>query len=169
ASYVSGKFARDFSGIGSKKFQVGKDGNYRAVTINFTTLSGASTTSPATITVEQFESNLPGGAASGTNLLGSRYWHITQSGGTGQVFNITLDGTGTAPTKPVKILKGNGGTPVAFPPATGCGTLCTGPNYTAATLTSFGDFALAQDANPTSLSVTSATATYGRTVDLSAT
>src|SRR5439155_8420344 len=64
---------------------------------------------------------------------------------------------------------GNGGTPVAFPPATGCGPLCTGPNYTAATLTSFGDFALAQDANPTSLSVTSATGTYGGTVDLSAT
>src|SRR5438094_333373 len=161
--YVVGKFAREYSSIGTKTFPVGKGGNYRPVKIQFTTLTGVSTTSPATITVEQFESDIPGGAAPGTALLGSRYWHVSQSGGTGQVYNITLDGTGTSPTSPVKILKGDGGTPVAF---TASGTA---PNYTVTGLTSFSDFALAQNANPTSLAVTSATGTYGGTTDLSAT
>src|SRR5437667_3603700 len=161
--YVVGKFAREYSATGSKKFPVGKGGNYRPVTIQFTTLTGVSTTSPATLTVEQFESDIPGGAAPGTALLGSRYWHVSQSGGTGQVYTITLDGTGTSPTSPVKILKGDGGTPVAY---TASGTA---PNYTVTGLTSFSDFALAQNANPTSLAVTSATGTYGGTTDLSAT
>src|SRR5207247_2444514 len=61
------------------------------------------------------------------------------------------------------ILKGDSGTPVAFD-ASG-----TGPNYSAAGLPSFSDFALAQSANATSLAVTSATGTYGGTTDLSAT
>src|SRR5439155_2272034 len=165
SSYVIGKFARDYSGAGSKKFPVGKGGNYRPATIYFTTLTGVSTTAPATITVEQFESNIPGGTAPNTSLLGSRYWHVTQVGGSsGFVYNITLDGTGTSPAKPVKILRASGGTPVVFP-VTG-----TAPNYVASSLTaSGGDFALAQDANPTSLAVTSATGTYGATINLSAT
>src|SRR5439155_10162116 len=79
------------------------------------------------------------------------------------VYTITLDGTGTSPTSPVKILKADGGTPVAFD-ASG-----TGPTYSVAGLTSFSDFALAQKANATSLAVTSATGTYGGTIDLSAT
>ncbi|PYS48327.1 MAG: hypothetical protein DMG13_25810 [Acidobacteria bacterium] len=165
SSYVIGKFARDYSGAGSKKFPVGKGGNYRPATIYFTTLTGVSTTAPATITVEQFESNIPGGTAPNTSLLGSRYWHVTQVGGSsGFVYNITLDGTGTSPTRPVKTLRASGGTPVAFP-VTG-----TAPNYLTSGLTaSGGDFALAQDANPTSLAVTSATGTYGATINLSAT
>src|SRR5437667_1011207 len=161
--YVVGKFAREYSATGSKKFAVGKGGNYRPVTIQFTTLTGVTTAAPATVTVEQFESDIPGGAPAGTSLLGSRYWHVTLSGGTGQVYTITLDGTGTSPTSPVKILKGDGGTPVAY---TASGTA---PNYTVTGLTSFSDFALAQNANPTSLAVTSATGTYGGTTDLSAT
>src|SRR5206468_2694583 len=36
SSYVIGKFARDYSGAGSKKFPVGKGGNYRPATIYFT-------------------------------------------------------------------------------------------------------------------------------------
>src|SRR5207249_4880259 len=58
---------------------------------------------------------------------------------------------------------GNGGTPVALT-VTG-----TGPTYSASGLDSPGDFALAQNANAPSLSVTSAAGTYGGTTDLSAT
>src|SRR5216117_427492 len=159
SSYVSGKFAREYSATGSKIFAVGKGGNYRPVTIQFTTLTGVSTTSPATVTVEQFETDIPGGAPAGTTLLGSRYWQVTQSGGTGPLYTITLDGTGTSPENAVKILKGNGGTPVALT-VTG-----TGPTYSASGLDSPGDFALAQNANAPSLSVTSAAGTYGGTTD----
>src|SRR5439155_13001818 len=107
---------------------------------------------------------IPGGAPAGTTLLGSRYWHVTQAGGTGPLYTITLDGTGTSPTRPVKILKGNdGATPVAL-----TATVAT-PNYSVSGLDSPGDFALAQNADPTSLTVTSATGTYGGTVDISAT
>src|SRR5216117_4212454 len=159
SSYVSGKFAREYSATGSKIFAVGKGGNYLPVTIQFTTLTGVSTTSPATVTVEQFETDIPGGAPAGTTLLGSRYWQVTQSGGTGPLYTITLDGTGTSPENAVKILKGNGGTPVALT-VTG-----TGPTYSASGLDSPGDFALAQNANAPSLSVTSAAGTYGGTTD----
>src|SRR5438093_1088580 len=134
ASYVIGKFPRDYSATGSKKFPVGKGGNYRPATINFTALTGVSTTLPATVTVEQFETDIPGGAPAGTTLLGSRYWQVIQSGGSGPVYTITLDGTGTSPTKPAKILKGNGGTPVAL-----TATVAT-PNYSVSGLVSAGDF-----------------------------
>ncbi len=164
SSYVIGKFAREYSATGSKPFSVGKGGNYRPVTIAFTTLTGVSTTSPATVTVEQFEIDIPGGAPAGTTLLGSRYWQVTESGGSALLYTITLDGTGPSPVRPVKILKGNGGTPVALTPTT-----VAPPLYSVSGLDSAGDFALAQNANPTSLAVTSATGTYGGTTDLSAT
>src|SRR5206468_5064920 len=163
SSYVVGKLAREYSSTGLKTFSVGKGGNYRPVTIQFTTLTGVSTTSPATVTVEQFESDIPGGAPAGTTLLGSRYWQVTESGGSALLYTITLDGTGTSPVRPVKILKGNGGTPVAL-----LATVAT-PLYSVSGLGSAGDFALAQNANPTSLAVTSAAGSYGGTTDLSAT
>src|SRR5205823_4165512 len=123
-----------------------------------------------TLTAEQFETNIPGGSVPGTSLLGPRYWHLTQDGAFGNqiYYTITLDGTGLiTPTKQVKIIK-RSATAVSF------NAQGSGPTYSTtigeiAGLTSFGDFALAQVANPTTLTVTSATGTYGGSVNLSAT
>src|SRR5439155_11103296 len=148
SSYVSGKLARPYATATSKAFPIGKGGFYRPVTIAITQLNGNST-----LTAEQFETNIPGGSVPGTSLLGPRYWHVTQDGDFGNqiYYTITLDGRGLiTPTKPVKIDKRAGGLAEAFS-ANG-----SGPTYSTtigeiAGQTSFGDFALAQVANPTTL------------------
>src|SRR5439155_1678994 len=165
SSYVSGKLARPYATATSKAFPIGKGGFYRPVTIAITQLNGNST-----LTAEQFETNIPGGSVPGTSLLGPRYWHVTQDGAFGnQIFyTITLDGRGLiTPTKQVKIIK-RSATAESF------NAQGSGPTYSTtigeiAGQYSFGDFALAQVANPTTLTVTSATGTYAGTVNLSAT
>jgi hypothetical protein len=99
SSYVDGRLARTYSTTGSKDFPVGKGGNYRPLTIDYTALSGTST-----VTAEQFESGFGGTFPSGNTQLGTRYWRVTQSGGTSFTYAITLDGTGTRPSGDVKIL-----------------------------------------------------------------
>ena len=131
-AHVSGKLERVYSAIGSKNFPIGKGGNYRPLSLNYTALTGAST-----VTAEQFESGFPGTAPGGTAQLGTRYWNVTQTGGSAFTYNITLDGTGTSPTGAVKILKHDSGTTLAF--------ATTVPNYTATGLTSLSDFTLAED------------------------
>jgi hypothetical protein len=49
-SYVNGKLARIYCGIGSKTFPIGKGGNYRSLSLAYTALTGTST-----VTAEQFE------------------------------------------------------------------------------------------------------------------
>src|SRR5438034_1484971 len=166
SSYVSGKLARPYAAAASKAFPIGKGGFYRPVTIAITQLNGNST-----LTAEQFETNIPGGSIPGTSLLGPRYWHVTQDGAFGNqiYYTITLDGRGLiTPTKQVKIIKRAGGTVEVYN-ADGSGPTYSKTIGEIAGLTSFGDFALAQVANPTTLTVTSATGTYGGSVNLSAT
>ncbi|MFZ4521018.1 MAG: T9SS type A sorting domain-containing protein [Bacteroidales bacterium] len=120
SSYVDGKLARVFSTAVSKDFPIGKGGNYRPVTFNYTTLSGTST-----VTAEQIESTIPGTTPAHSTLSASRYWSITESGSTSRSFNVTLDGTGYTPSHSVVMISGDGTT----------NTLnnVTTPNYTNST------------------------------------
>jgi hypothetical protein len=137
SSYVSGKLAQTFSTTGSKDFPIGKGGNYRPVTFNYTGLTGTSV-----VTAEQTESGMTGRLpANNTLLTTGRYWSISQTGGTELQYFVTLDGTGYSPSNPVALLKKEAGTITS--------QASTTPNYTNTTaLTSLGDFALATFVEP---------------------
>ena len=141
AKYINGKLAQTFSASGSKTFPIGKGGNYRPVTFNYTAVTGTSV-----VTAEQFESGLTGTLPANTTLLTSnRYWAISQTGGSDPQYYVSLDATGYSPTKPVVILKKSSGGVIESKST-------TTPNYTnSALLSDFGDFALGEllCANPT--------------------
>jgi LPXTG-site transpeptidase (sortase) family protein len=117
SSYINGKLARGFAAIGAKTFPVGKGGVYRPVTFNYTSAPGAST-----VTIEQFEAAFPGSFAGVTPI--NRYWDISQSIANGPTFQVTLDGTGFAPTGIPVMLKDDGGI------TTSNATSFAAPNYT---------------------------------------
>ena len=132
-SYISGKLARIYNSTGSKNFPIGKGGNWREASINFTSLTGTST-----VIIEQFESTIPGNIPITNAVQAGRYWNISQSGGSAYTYDITLDGSGFNPgaEDPV-ILKGDGISNTAY--------LATyvNPEFTATGLTSFSNFAVA--------------------------
>ena len=132
SSYISGRLAQIYSGTGSKTFPIGKNGNYRQVIVNFLSLNA-----PSTLTAEQFEGTLPGTLPSGITLFNDRYWTVSQSGATNYSYSITLSGDGFTPFFPVKMLKGDGSSVIAYD--------VTSPNYTNTTaFTSFSDFGLGE-------------------------
>lgn len=130
-SFVNGKLARIYSGTGSKDFPIGKDDKFRNMTLNYTALTGSST-----VTAEQFESDLPGTIPANTDLQ-SRYWVITQSGGSAYTYDLTLDGTPYNPGSgtPV-ILKGDGSTNSAL------AATFSNPDFTISDQTTFSNFAV---------------------------
>ncbi|RCK71587.1 MAG: Type IV fimbrial biogenesis protein PilY1 [Ignavibacteriae bacterium] len=129
ASYVDSKLSRVYSVAGSKLFPIGKAGNYRPITLNFTQLTG-----PSTVTAEQFETALPGEIPPNVLLFGDRYWNLSQSGGNDYIYDVTFDGSGFTPSGPPVILKKDGEVINTI--------LAQEPLYTATGLTSFSDFAL---------------------------
>jgi len=132
SSYVNGKLVRDYSSIGSKVFPIGKGGNYRPLTLNYTALTGTST-----VTAEQMEGLIPGTIPADIAVYNGRYWQISQTGGSNFAYSLTLDGTSWTPTSYAKILKGDGATNAHFSVTT--------PNYTnTSSFTSFGNFGLGQ-------------------------
>ena len=137
SGYIDGKLARVYSTTGSKVFDIGKGGNYRPLTLNYSALTGTST-----VTAEQTESAMSGTLPANTTLLTTgRYWTVTQTGGTDLNYYITLDATGYTPTGTVVGLKLDGGTIASYATTT--------PNYTNTTaLTSFSDFALGDECIP---------------------
>jgi hypothetical protein len=139
--YVNGKLSLTFSSQAAKVFPVGKGGNYRPVTFQYTALTGTSV-----VSAEQFESAMTGTLPSNSYLLTPyRYWEISQSGGSSFQYKITLDGTGISPTYPVVILKKDGSTITA--------NATTSPVYTNATsFSSFSDFALGEQCPTHSIS-----------------
>lgn len=116
-SYVSGLMKREFTGTGSLKFPVGKGGNYRPVVFTYDALTGTST-----VSVEQFESAISGTPPSPTVLNNSRYWAISQTGGSSFAYTVQLDGTGDVISGPVVILRNQSGVVTA--------TTAAAPNYT---------------------------------------
>ena len=159
SSYVNGKLARAYSGTGSKDFAIGKGGNYRPITLNYSALTGTST-----VTAEQIESSIPGTGPASTDLFTSRYWTLTQSGGSAFSYALKLDGTGFSPTRTVKMIKGDGSSNTAYDVTT--------PNYTNSTpFTSFSNFGLGELSSiSTSTTPADNAACYGTTsVNLTAT
>ena len=132
SNHINGKLAEVFAGTGTKLFPIGKDGNYRPLTIQLNALTGTTT-----LAAEQFENTLPGTLPANTDLFGDRYWQITQTGGSGHSYLLTLDGTGWSRVGTPKILKGNGSTNTSY--------ATSGTAYTNSTaFTSFGYFGLAE-------------------------
>jgi hypothetical protein len=130
-SYVDGKLARLYNTTASRSFPIGKSGNYRPLVLDYTALTGTST-----VTAEQFESGFPGTAPAGFGQVGTRYWNVTQTGGSSFNYNITLDATGLTFSGSPRILKYDA--PVTVALAT------TIPNYTATGLTTLSDFAFGE-------------------------
>jgi hypothetical protein len=135
SSYVNGPLAMTYTATGSKTFPIGKNGNYRPLSLNYTALSGTST-----VTAEQTDpgSGFGGGFANVT-VFSSRYWTVTQSGGSSFTYNLMVDGTGFTPSGNAVVLKYNN------PTTTKLATTFSAPNYTVSGLTSFSDFALGSE------------------------
>jgi hypothetical protein len=132
SNYINGKLALIYSGTGSKTFPIGKGGNYRPITINYTALTGTST-----VTAEQIEGSLPGTLPAKTTLFSNRYWQITQSGGSSYSYLLTLNGTGWNRKGTGKILVGDGISNTA--------NGVSAPNYTNTNAFSgFGNFGLGE-------------------------
>jgi len=130
--YVNGKLAMVFCNTGARVFPIGKGVNYRPLTLNYKVLTDTST-----VTAEQIESTLPGTIPSDITLFGSRYWQLSQTGGSSYSFILTLDGTDCSPNSYLKMLKGDSVTNAHY--------AVTTPNYTNTTaFTSFGNFGLGQ-------------------------
>ena len=147
-SHVSGKLLRAWANNSavSKNFPIGKTGNFRPVTVNYTALSGA-----PTVSAEQFEATMGGTPPANTTKFTTRYWTIAETvASSSRTFSLTLDGTGFTPAATARILKYDGSTIVAF------ATSFSSPNYTATGLTSFSDWTLGDEcihsADPTSAS-----------------
>jgi hypothetical protein len=110
AKYINGKLARTYSGIGPKSFPIGKGGNYRPLTLNYTALDAAST-----VAAEQFETSISGTLPAYTTLFPNRQWNITQSGANSFTYDITLDGTGFTTLGDPVILKDGTDPLTAYP------------------------------------------------------
>ncbi len=147
-AYVSGKLARLYSTMASKDFPIGKGGNYRPVTLNYTAVD-----SPSTVTAEQTESALSGTLPANTTLFTNRYWTLTQTGATVFSYTVTLDGTGFAPAATPVILKNDAGVITSY------STSGTPPAYTSPSLNNFSDFALGDLAATPVITSTPATLT----------
>jgi len=135
-SHIVGKLAHVYCGAGIKAFPIGKSNEYLPVSIAFTTLSGNST-----VVAESFSTGFPGTLPAGVTQVGTRYWNITESGGTSYTYNVTLDGTDLSFPGTAVILKHDAPNTLVHQTYS--------PNYTANGLTSFSDFALGSCLNPT--------------------
>lgn len=134
ASYINGPLAIMYCGTGSKAFPIGKGGNYRPLTLNYTALTGTST-----VTAEQFETTIPGSIPENTTYQSDRYWAISQSGGSAFTYTLALNGTPfNQGDGEAVILKGDGITNTALEAS------YSTPNFSTKTgLTSFSNFAVA--------------------------
>ncbi len=123
-----------FNAPGSISFPVGKGGSYRPVLFQYTGLTGTSI-----VSAEQFETPLTGTLPAYTSLLTTgRHWTITQSGGTGLQYFVTLDASGYTPSGTIVMLKKDAA--IVSCPAVAAASLYTN----VAAFTSFSDFALGQ-------------------------
>ncbi|MDZ4810982.1 MAG: DUF2341 domain-containing protein, partial [Bacteroidota bacterium] len=135
ARYINGKLNFIYNTTGTKTFPIGKGGNYRPLSINYVSLTGVST-----VSAEQLESTIPGSIPIGVTVQSGRYWAISQAGGLGFVYSITLDGTPFTPgTDNPVILKGDGITNTAI------SATFSNPNFLSTGLTSYGNFAVGSE------------------------
>ena len=148
-AYVSGPLAQVYGAAGSKTFPVGLNNNYRAVGVNITTLSGT-----PTITVTPHEPSVFGGTApAGYSVWTTRDWTVASSVSSGNVCDLTVDGTDFAPDGAATLLDYDGNATTALT------TTFSSPNYSATgiALTASSDFALGCSA-PTAPTISSVSA-----------
>ena len=131
SKYVDGKLARVYCAIGTKDFPIGKGGISRPITIAYTALTGTST-----VVAEQIESTIPGSIPANITMQTDRYWAISQSGGSGFAFDITLDGGAFATRNRPIVLKGDGATN-SYLSAT-----YSDPHFSVSGQTSYGNFCI---------------------------
>lgn len=117
ARYVNGKLNKVFNTTTHFTFPIGKDGVYKPVVFEYTALTGTST-----VSIEQFETALPGTLPSSVNLNNSRAWEISQTGGSSIGYKLTLDGTDDVASGTVVMLKRESGTTTSH--------AVTTPNFT---------------------------------------
>jgi hyaluronate lyase len=141
-AFVSGPLAQIYSVTGPKTFSLGTNGNYRAVTLNMTTLG----TSPSTITITPHEPSSLGASALGVPLFTNRDWTVASSASSGNIATLTVDGTGFVPVNSAVMLDNSGSATNSFPATS------SWPNYSAAgiNLTASSDFALGDCTPPSS-------------------
>lgn len=138
SSYVNGILAQVYCSTGSKVFPIGKGGNYRPLTLEYTAL-----TETSTVTAEQFETTIGGTLPANHTVLQDRHWDITQTGGTDIEYTLTLDGTSYDPGVAVpKIIKGDGSSNTSYT------ATYDSPNFTATGLTGFSSFSVGADCVP---------------------
>jgi hyaluronate lyase len=147
-AFVSGPLAQIYSVAGPKTFPIGTNGNYRAVTLNLTTLG----TSPSTISVTPHEPSSLGASALGVPLFTNRNWTVASSASSGNVATLTVDGTGFVPVNSAVMVAYNGSGTNSYP------ATASSPNFTVAgiPLTAASDFALG-DCTPPSAAPTGVT------------
>ncbi len=147
-SFVNGKLARLYSVAGTAAFPIGKGGNYRPLTLNYSAIDA-----PSTVTAEQTESALTGTLPANTTLFTDRFWTLSQTGATAFTYDITLDGTGFTPTATPVLLKKDVATITSY------STTGVAPAYTTTGLTNFSDFALGNYTPPPVITSAPATLT----------
>ncbi|MEI7525868.1 MAG: YDG domain-containing protein, partial [Mariniphaga sp.] len=135
SAYVNGKLARLISDLATNFiFPLGKGGNYRPLSINFSSLTGTST-----VLAEQFESLMPGDPPANVTFYPDRYWTISQSGGSDFAYTLTLDGDGFTSLASKRMIKGDGTLNNAYE------VNYSSPNYTNTTaFTSFSNFGVGE-------------------------
>jgi hypothetical protein len=134
-AYVNGKLARVISVTGSDiAFPLGKGGNYRPLSLNFSSLTGTST-----VLAEQLESLMPGTPPVNVTFFDDRYWKISQSGGTDFSYKLTLNAEGFSPSGTKKMIKGDSITNIDY------NITYSSPNYTnTIPFTSFSNFGVGE-------------------------
>lgn len=134
-NYVNGPLSREFTGLETKQFPIGKGGNYRILSVQLTALTGTTI-----INAEQFEDALTGTLPTGVSLYTARRWVLSQTGGSGVEYNITLLGSGFVPGGGNPVILRKDGVITANP------AVFSNPNfYTASGLDAFGEFALGEE------------------------
>ena len=134
-AYVNGKLARSIGNSGIEvAFPIGTGGNYRPLSVNFSSLTGTST-----VLAEQIESLMPGSVPDNVTFFPDRYWVISQTGGSNMAFTLTLNGNGFTPSTIKKMIKGDGSANSVFD------VTFSSPNYTnSSPFNSFSNFGLGE-------------------------
>ena len=153
SAFVSGPLAQVYGSAVSKIFPIGTNGNYRAVTLNLTTLTSATPT--ITVTPNEPSTWNTANTPASTSVFGARDWTVTDNGANAifDVCTITVNGTDFSPGSHTAELLGYNGNSTTINPV----SFAT-PNYTASSVTlgASMDLTLAYDCPaPTSPTISS--------------
>ncbi|MBN2765096.1 MAG: T9SS type A sorting domain-containing protein [Paludibacteraceae bacterium] len=139
--YVNGKLAQKYCSATSKLYPIGNGGEYRPLTLEYTTFSADS----STIQVEQFETGISGTIPDNITYQTERHWNLTEtSGNSDGNYTLTLNGSPFTPTATAKILRGDGTT------NTPLSATYDNADFTSTSVSdnTFGNFAVASECLP---------------------